>query len=393
MEIRRLSLERLWNDDEQAGHDGNRERFDMGWYYHNPVAVTFGTGSLDQLPDIVGGREAVLVTFPEAQALGLVGRVKALLGDRLMTAIDQVAPNPDVANLQGMYAGFWRDYGHCDAVVAIGGGSTLDTAKALMVRTATGTFDELLQSLSKGASFKPARTKPLIAIPTTAGTGSEVTPYATIWDAAPERMKKYSLQLRETWPEAAIVDPELTLSLPLEVTLHSGLDALSHCLEAIWNVHNNPISDTFAVAAAREILAALPSLMRNLGDIGLRNRMAWAALRAGLAFSNTRTALAHSISYEMTLRYGLPHGLACSFTLPMVMSRALGLRADRDAVLAQIFGENLQAAPQRLAEFLEGLGVSTRFEAYGVPSKESQRMVAHALEGARGKNFIGSARG
>lgn len=363
----------------------------MHWHYHNPVALRFGAGKLDELPAIVGARTVVLVAFPEAQAFGIVGRVKASLGDRLLTVIDQVAPNPDVANLQGMYAAFWRDFGHCDAVVAIGGGSTLDTAKALIIGTASGTFAELLQLLSQGGTFVPARAKSLIAIPTTSGTGSEVTPYATIWDSA--KLKKNSLQLRETWAEAAIVDPELTLSLSPRVTLHSGLDALSHCLEAVWNVNNNPVSDTFAVAAAREILTTLPQLMRNPGDIGLRTKMAWAALCAGLAFSNTRTALAHSISYEMTLRYGLPHGLACSFTLPMVMSRALGLRPDRDAVLAQIFGGNLRAAPQRLTDFLEGLGVSTRFEEYGVPAEESQRMVAHALEGVRGRNFIGSVPG
>lgn len=363
----------------------------MHWHYHNPVAVSFGAGSLGALPAIVGARTVVLVAFPEAHSLGLVGRVRTLLGDRLMAVIDQVPPNPDVANLQGLYAVFWRDFGDCDVVLGVGGGSTLDTAKALIIGTASGTFAELLQLLSQGGTFVPARTKSLIAIPTTSGTGSEVTSYATIWDST--RMKKYSLQLRETWAEAAIVDPELTLSLPPKVTLHSGLDALSHCLEAVWNVNSNPVSDTFAIAAAREILTTLPQLMRNPGDIGLRTRMAWAALGAGLAFSNTRTALAHSISYEMTLRYGLPHGLACSFTLPMVMSRALGLQPDRDAVLAQIFGENLGTAPQRLTGFLEGLGVSTCFEEYGVPAEESQRMVAHALEGVRGRNFIGSVPG
>ena len=89
--------------------------------------------------------------------------------------------------------------------------------------------------------------------------------------------------------------------------------------------------------AAREVLATLPKLMKNLGDVELRSRMAFAALNAGLAFSNTRTALAHSISYDMTIHHGLPHGIACSFTLPLVLKRAIGADAGRDAVLARVF--------------------------------------------------------
>ncbi|WP_375214473.1 iron-containing alcohol dehydrogenase, partial [Aquabacterium sp.] len=102
-------------------------------------------------------------------------------------------------------------------------------------------------------------------------------------------------------------------------------------------------------------------------------------------FSNTRTALAHSISYEMTLRHGLPHGIACSFSLPLVLQRAIGRDAARDAVLAQALGP-LDAAPGRLSAFLEGLGVGTRFADYGVADEEAAQMLAHALTGARGRN-------
>ena len=135
-------------------------------------------------------------------------------------------------------------------------------------------------------------------------------------------------------------------------------------------------------------MATLPRLLDAPSDPKLRARMALAALKAGLAFSNTKTALAHSISYEMTLRHGLPHGIACSFTLPMVLARAIGADAARDAVLARVFNGDLQGAPARLARFLEGVGVATEFGAYGVSEEDSQRMVASALEGVRGRNFI-----
>jgi phosphonate metabolism-associated iron-containing alcohol dehydrogenase len=359
----------------------------MSHEYFNPVRSVYGAGSLASLPGLLGGRKALLVTFPEARALGLVGRIEGLLGDQLAGVIDDVRPNPDVAELKAIYEGFWRDAGGAEVIVAVGGGSAIDTAKALMVGTTSGRFDDLIGLLGSGKPFVPAQLKTLIAVPTTAGTGSEVTPWATIWDRGAQ--KKYSLHLKETWPSIALIDPELMLSLPASVTLQSGLDALSHALESIWNVNANPVSDTFAVAAVHEIFDALPQLMRLLDDPNLRGRMALAALKAGMAFSNTRTALAHSISYEMTLRYGLPHGIACSFPLPMVLERAIGRRGDRDAVLERALGP-LDAAPRRLAAFIETLGVKTRFADYGVSDEQAKALVAHALTGARGKNFIGT---
>ncbi|RZL67805.1 MAG: iron-containing alcohol dehydrogenase [Variovorax sp.] len=355
--------------------------------YFNPVRSIHGAGSLARLPELLGSRLAALVVFPEARGLGLVGRIERLLGPSLVHVIDDVRPNPDVRELRSLYESFWGAAEQVDVLIAVGGGSAIDTAKALMVGTSSGRFDELVDALAAGETFTPARHKSLIAVPTTAGTGSEVTPWATIWDQAAG--KKHSLHLPQTWPSVALIDPELMLSLPASVTLQSGLDALSHALEAIWNVNANPVSDTFAIAAIQDIFATLPLLMNALDDVDLRGRMALAALKAGMAFSNTRTALAHSISYEMTLRHGLAHGIACAFTLPMVLARAIGLDAQRDAVLEQALGP-LADAPVRLAAFIEDLGVPTQFADYGVSDAEAASMVAHALTGARGRNFIGA---
>lgn len=355
--------------------------------FHNPVATVFGSGSLDQLPALCPGKVA-LVTFPEARGLGLVERVQALLGERLVHVIDDVQPNPDVAWLRGEHERFWAESADCDTVFALGGGSAIDTAKALIVGTTSGRFDELLELLATGQSFVPAHCKRLVAAPTTAGTGSEVTPWATIWDA--QRQKKYSLHLDCTWPATAIIDPELMLSVPAGVTVSTGLDALSHALESIWNHNANPISDTFAISAIEDILDCLPRLRTDLGNRELRARMALAALKAGLAFSNTKTALAHSISYEMTLRYGLPHGIACSFTLPLVLGLAWGRDAARDQTLRKVFGHDLDKAQARLRSFLHSLGVKTEFGDYGVTEAEAEAMIDFAMQGARGRNFIGS---
>lgn len=360
----------------------------MSFQYYNPVASTLGCGVIDRLPEMLKGRNAFLVTFPEARSLGLLDRVTAVLGRQLVGIEEQVQPNPDVAELAETYAQFWRHHNDCDVIIALGGGSAIDTAKALMVGTKTDRFDDLLTLLATGKPFVPHKTKRLIAVPTTAGTGSEVTPWATIWDRV--RSKKYSLHLDETWPEAAVIDAELMLTLPASVTVQSGLDALSHALESIWNRNANPISRAFAVSAAREVIEALPALLKNMQSKALRLSMASAALKAGMAFSNTKTALAHSISYEMTLKHGLPHGIACSFTLPMVMSRAIGIDADCDRALLDIFEGDLKAAPGKLEHFLQSVGVQTEFSDYGVSEEESTRMVLTALDGVRGKNFIGA---
>jgi phosphonate metabolism-associated iron-containing alcohol dehydrogenase len=356
--------------------------------YFNPVSIHLGAGSVALLPAILGTRRAALVTFPEARALGLAERLESILGASHAATLENVQPNPDVAELAATHEAFWRDHADCEAIVAVGGGSAIDTAKALMVGTASGRFEELVALLAAGKPFEPHRVKALIAVPTTAGTGSEVTPWATVWDR--EAGRKHSLHLPETWPEAAVIDPDLMRTLPAAVTVQSGLDALSHALEAIWNVNANPVSDTFAIAAAREVMATLPALLANLGDSALRERMATAALKAGMAFSNTKTALAHSISYEMTLKHGLPHGIACSFTLPMVLRRAVGADPGRDAVLAQVFDGDLAGGPAKLEAFLRAVGVAPEFSAYGVGEEESARMIAHALGGVRGKNFIGA---
>lgn len=358
------------------------------WKFRNPVDIWAGVGSLDRLTDLVGERRCVLVTFPEARQLGLVDRVSALLGNRMALVVERIQPNPDVSWLTPLYEHVHAGP-HADAacIVALGGGSAIDTAKALLCATQSGRFDELLQALLVGQPLPPGPHKALIAVPTTAGTGSEVTPWATIWDQA--RGRKHSLQQPWTWPEAALIDPELMQSLPAAATLASGLDALSHALESIWNVNRNPVSTALAVTAARSIVETLPRLMRSLHDTGLRAAMAEAAVMAGLAFSNTKTALAHSLSYDITLRHGVAHGIACSFSLPVVLDMALGADAATDAALLSVFGTRRgDDAVQSLRSFLEGLGVATDPGAYGFVADEWDDMIRAAAQGPRGRNFI-----
>ena len=357
------------------------------WTYHNPVNIQAAPGALARLAGLLAGRDCILVTFPQAHDLGLVERMQALLGAQLRGVISEIQPNPDVQWLAPLYEQVQRDHADVPCVVALGGGSVIDSAKALLCATPSGRFAELLAVLEHGGELPPGAHKALIAIPTTAGTGSEVTPWATLWDQAGGR--KHSLHQRWTWPEAALIDADLMLSLPAGATLASGLDALSHALESLWNVNRNPVSSQLAVGAARRILRTLPALMQDLGHAGLRAEMAEAALLAGLAFSNTKTALAHSLSYDITLRYGQVHGIACSFSLPLVLEMALGADAQCDAALLSVFdAASGEVAVARLRDFLQGLGVSTDPAQFGLSAGDWERMVRSAACGPRGRNFI-----
>jgi phosphonate metabolism-associated iron-containing alcohol dehydrogenase len=202
--------------------------------------------------------------------------------------------------------------------------------------------------------------------------------------------KKYSLARPNLYPTHAVVDPRLMLGKPRLLTISTGLDALSHALESLWNLNNNPVSANHAVLAARNVLEVLPKLARDLGNVELRSQMAMAALFAGLAFSNTKTAVAHSLSYPITLKHGVQHGIACSFSLPMVLRSVEGVGGLCEDSLKQIFGDDLAAGADRLEAFMGALGVSCNPSAYTVERQEWGHLVEDALEGERGRNFLGS---
>ncbi len=354
------------------------------WTYANPVRIRFGVGSFANLPSAIGRRRYAVVTYPEEAIAHLVAGLAEAAGKPLLL-IDDVAPNPDYALLHEQCARFGDLDKSVELIVAIGGGSVLDSAKVFAA--AAGDFGKVRLYLESKEAADALSAIPIIAVPTTAGTGSEVTCWATVWDAGAG--KKYSLARPDLYAETAIVDPALMLGKPRALTISTGLDALSHALESIWNVNANPVSARLAVAAASEILECLPPLIDKLRNVDLRTRVAQAALFAGLAFSNTKTALAHNLSYPITLGYGVPHGIACSFTLPVVLESVAGIAGFRGAALRAIFGDDLATAAKSLKDFLSNLGVAVRVEELGVPIEEWDQIVDAAFVGERGRNFVG----
>ncbi|MBX9462198.1 MAG: phosphonoacetaldehyde reductase [Aquamicrobium sp.] len=354
------------------------------WSYRNPVDVQFGHGSFSKLGSLLNGRPYVLVTYGEPYFRSLAAALEKSAGKPLLV-VEDIAPNPDIALLEGQVARF-AALDATPVIVALGGGSVIDSAKVFAA--ARGDFAAMDAFLKKRAGAETLSPWPLIAVPTTAGTGSEVTCWGTVWDNAAG--SKYSLAHLGLYPEVALVDPDLMAGKPRELTIQTGLDALSHSLESLWNRNSNPVSAAHAVAAARGVLSTLPALAGDLRNPQLRERMARAATLAGFAFSNTKTAIAHSLSYPITLKHGVPHGIACSFSLPMIIRSVAGQGGICEEGLRSIFGTDAAGAAERLETTLDKLGVSTDFRAYGIDDAEWRALIDTAFEGERGQNFIGS---
>jgi phosphonate metabolism-associated iron-containing alcohol dehydrogenase len=357
----------------------------MVWKYANPVQIEFGVDSFAKLPELIGNRSYALVTYGEPFFDELASRLKKTAGAPVLV-IQDVAPNPDYRLLTEQTGRFAKLARQPDVIVALGGGSVIDSAKVFAA--AGGDFGKIRTYLETQKGAEQLSAIPIISVPTTAGTGSEVTCWGTVWDEA--NGKKYSLARPNLYPTHAVIDPRLMLGKPLMLTISTGLDALSHALESLWNVNNNPVSANHAVSAARHVLDVLPKLAKDLGNIELRSRMAMAALFAGLAFSNTKTAIAHSLSYPITLRHGIQHGIACSFSLPMVLRSVGGVGGICEDSLKQIFGPDLQRGADELDDFLARLGISSDPAAYKIDRQEWRLLIEDSLQGERGRNFLGS---
>jgi phosphonate metabolism-associated iron-containing alcohol dehydrogenase len=357
----------------------------MAWKFRNPVQVEFGVDSFAKLPELIGKRRYALVTYGEPVFDELARRLEESAGAPALVIRD-VAPNPDYRLLAEQTRRFADLKMQPEVIVAVGGGSVIDSAKVFAA--AGGDFNKIIRYLESQQGEEALSATPIIAVPTTAGTGSEVTCWATVWDEANE--KKYSLARPNLYPTYAVIDPRIMLGKPRLLTISTGLDALSHALESLWNVNNNPVSANHAVSSARHVLDVLPKLVKDLGSIELRSRMAMAALFAGLAFSNTKTAISHSMSYPITLRHGVPHGIACSFSLPMVLRSVQGVGGLCEDSLKQIFGADLARGADELEDFMGKLGVSCDPASYKVDQKEWRLLIEDALEGERGRNFLGS---
>lgn len=298
-----------------------------------PVKIVSGFMALSNLPhemDQLGAKRAMIVTDQGVKGAGLIETVeKAFEGSNceIGTIYDQTPP--DSSNLVVNEVADLFNRNDCDCFVAVGGGSSMDTAKCANIVVTEGTKD-LMQF--QGADRVNRDLKPFIAVPTTAGTGSEVTLVAVVYNV--DANEKMAFTSDKLYPNVAIIDPRMTKTMPPKITAATGMDALTHAIEAYYCLGKNPVSDSLALTAIKLIIGNLVKCVKNGEDEEARLNMANGALIAGMAFSNSMVGMVHSLAHAAGGACHVPHGVANNIFLPFGMEHNLTKRSEIIAELA-----------------------------------------------------------
>ena len=274
--------------------------------FYVPTRVFFAEKALGRASgEIIRlGKRPLLVTSRNAAKLsGALDDITSLLekNDIRWSVFDQVSENPDLDTVMSGITAFAVN--ECDYIIAIGGGSPIDAAKAISLVAANKISKDNIYDTSQ---YKKAF--PVVAIPTTSGTGTEVTPYSVLTN--PQTGKKAGFGSPLAFPYLSVLEPRYTLSLSKEVTLNTGIDALSHLLEGIYSNKRNKVMFPIIYNGVKTIYENLPRLMKNPDNREARSETMRASLYGGLVIAQASTTLQHSIGYPLTTVYGVPHGLA-----------------------------------------------------------------------------------
>ena len=294
-----------------------------------PVKLIVGARALENIPfelGALGAQRPLVVTDRGVAGAGLVDKLRAILatgGLEIAAVYDEVPPDSSLGAVKAI-ARRYREAG-CDALIALGGGSPIDTAKAANILASYETEDLLKYS---GAGNLPKPLKPLLVIPTTAGTGSEVTYVSIVRDE--ERGVKVPFASPFLMPHAAVLDPRMTLSLPAQITAATAMDAMTHACESYICLAKNPMSDAYAAAAVRAVAENLLKVLDRPSDEAGRLALAQGAAMAGVAFSNSMVGLVHALGHSVGALCHIHHGTCMSILLPAVLE--YNLEARREAI-------------------------------------------------------------
>lgn len=314
----------------------------------SPSVVELGRGAVDHVGEYAASHGAKALVVATGDIFDIHGD---LVLEKLAAAgvgtvsFAEVRPDPTVNNIESAYE-VWQEEG-CDVIVALGGGSSIDAAKGVGILAAN---DGAIRSFGvdrAGYEGVPNQTPPLIAVNTTAGTGSEATRSVVVTDT--ESATKFLIVSTQAVPDVAIEDPELTRSLPKSHTVFTGIDALTHAIEAFVSVKSYSVPDDFARAAIRRINRSLRTAWANGDDIDARTDMMIGQLQAGQAFTNSSVALVHGMARPLGAQIHVPHGLANALILPYVMEFSAMAAPAKYAEVAHIFGVADPSEPDHVA--------------------------------------------
>ncbi len=351
--------------------------------------ILFGCGMLAELPRVVqrlGGTRCFIVSDQGLAAAGMVDRVAGLLSSSGIASeiYADTGSDPSIENASDC-AGKCRSSG-ADLVIGLGGGSPMDVAKISAVAARHG--GEVSGYI--GIDMVPGRGFPTVLLPTTAGTGSEATPIVVLSDRK-EHLKK-GVVSRYLYADVALVDPELTVSVPPRVTAFTGMDALAHAVEVFTNKHAVPLADALTSRAAGLIVRNLPAAVRDGTLLAARSAMAHASLMAGMCLGPVNTAATHALAYPLGGTFDVPHGVANALLLPHVMEFNLTVIPEKCRELAAALGvdvkemEPAEAAARcsgAVKELSEGIGLVQRMRELDIPREAIPEMAEAAMKVTR----------
>jgi alcohol dehydrogenase class IV len=355
--------------------------------FKTPGDITFGAGSSGALLEKVNELGAKKPLFITGATMGKNARLLTLMdtlkdGGLEPSGWHEVKPEPPEEHLKEALA--FAQEKQSDCIIAFGGGSSMDFAKILSVMIK---YPDVPVSDFVGVEKIPGRGVPTVMMPTTAGSGSEVTTVSVLSFQNPHTKK--NIRSRRLMADVALIDPALTLPLPPSTTAVSGMDAFIHAAESYISNNANPLSRELAIAAIKHITANLPQCVRDGSDLEAREKQSYGSLLAGLAFAMTGTAAVHALSYPFGVRYGLSHGEACSILLCGVMKYNALDRADRLADIAEAMGvkidgmsdkEAAEAAIEAMADLAAEIGLKSKARETGRARENAEDMAKSVMK-------------
>ncbi|MCK5554376.1 MAG: iron-containing alcohol dehydrogenase [Deltaproteobacteria bacterium] len=357
--------------------------------FFSPNRILFGFDAAEDVAAEVkqlDGKKVLIVTDPGVVEAGLVDAITIPLDSEGIpfSLYDQVEPEPP-ARIVEQCAQYLKNE-ECDLIIGVGGGSSLDLAKAASIM---GTNEGSILNFC-GVDLVPKRGLPKILIPTTAGTGSEVTRSLVVTDEA-SKLKRPVISTHAL-SDVAIVDPMMTVSMPPKITADTGMDALAHAIESYVSVNATPFSDILAIEAITLIAENLAMAFAKGENIEARYQMSLAATISGLAFASGGLGAAHALSNPLGIEYHLPHGRANAIVLPYVMTFNLIGNPAKFALISEAMGEEVEGLPlmeaaslavEAVKELLDQLKIPIRLRDYGISKKDIPKLVAGAMKASR----------
>ena len=353
--------------------------------FYNPVHTILSEGAVNEIPRIINEissetKNILLIIWNENVLETEVFKNLVKSEEYKVKSICFNESNPTVEQLFEVYENT-KDFAP-DVVVAVGGGSIMDVGKSLccLYGKDIDNVDMLREVIADKKFLGPAAK--WIGIPTTAGTGSEVTCWATIWD--PQKNAKRSIEDSENYAYAALVDPDLAKAMPVKLAVSSALDAAAHAVESYWAKRTNCASRAFALHAIKTIMGNIDSLLK--GEEKSHEFMAQGSMLAGMAFSNTRTTACHSISYPLTMHYNIPHGAAVSMLLAPVLKMNAESIDGIEALLDALGVKDADMLKERIESILKQSGQPVSLKEWGVKENDLDMLAKQGITKGRADN-------